>query len=125
MKNRAQKEAFAKAIADLRRAAYAVADAWQNLEEVGEGEHAEAGYPEAFGDYADIVDRIDAWSRAARGGGVGHCKACGFTDCPKVAGDGAGRPVCPADDPRGRCADCGEPGERTGHMGCQYPQDHG
>ena len=23
-----------------------------------------------------------------------------------------------------RCTDCGEPGERTGHMGCQYPQDH-
>ena len=23
-----------------------------------------------------------------------------------------------------RCADCGEPGERTGHMDCQYPQDH-
>ena len=22
-----------------------------------------------------------------------------------------------------RCADCGEPGERTGHMECQYPQD--
>lgn len=22
-----------------------------------------------------------------------------------------------------RCADCGEGGERTGHMGCQYPQD--
>jgi len=22
-----------------------------------------------------------------------------------------------------RCADCGELGERTGHMGCQYPQD--
>ena len=21
-----------------------------------------------------------------------------------------------------RCADCGELGERTGHMGCQYPQ---
>ena len=21
------------------------------------------------------------------------------------------------------CADCGEPGERTGHMSCQYPQD--
>jgi hypothetical protein len=20
-----------------------------------------------------------------------------------------------------RCGDCGEPGERTGHMGCQYP----
>jgi hypothetical protein len=25
---------------------------------------------------------------------------------------------------RGRfCRDCGEPGELTGHMGCQYPQD--
>lgn len=23
-----------------------------------------------------------------------------------------------------RCADCGEPGERTGHQTCQYPQDH-
>jgi len=23
-----------------------------------------------------------------------------------------------------RCADCGERGERTGHMDCQYPQDH-
>lgn len=23
-----------------------------------------------------------------------------------------------------RCADCGERGERTGHMTCQYPQDH-
>lgn len=23
-----------------------------------------------------------------------------------------------------RCADCGERGERTGHMICQYPQDH-
>ncbi len=23
-----------------------------------------------------------------------------------------------------RCADCGEPGLTTGHMGCQYPQDH-
>lgn len=22
-----------------------------------------------------------------------------------------------------RCADCGEEGERTGHMTCQYPQD--
>jgi len=22
-----------------------------------------------------------------------------------------------------RCADCGELGERTGHMGCQYPRD--
>lgn len=22
-----------------------------------------------------------------------------------------------------RCPDCGEPGERAGHMGCQYPQD--
>lgn len=21
------------------------------------------------------------------------------------------------------CADCGAPGERTGHMGCMYPQD--
>ena len=21
----------------------------------------------------------------------------------------------------GACADCGEPGERTGHMGCQFP----
>jgi len=41
-----------------------------------------------------------------------------------VKGKGAERPACPADDPRGRCADCGEPGERTGHMGCQYPQDH-
>lgn len=26
-------------------------------------------------------------------------------------------------DPRPRCPDCGEPGERPGHMGCQYPQD--
>jgi hypothetical protein len=54
-----------------------------------------------------------------------YCKACGFTDCPKVVGEGAERPRCPADDPRGRCADCGEAGERTGHMGCQYPQDRG
>jgi hypothetical protein len=23
-----------------------------------------------------------------------------------------------------RCADCGEEGEMTGHMGCQYPKDH-
>lgn len=23
-----------------------------------------------------------------------------------------------------RCSDCGELGERIGHMGCQYPQDH-
>lgn len=23
-----------------------------------------------------------------------------------------------------RCVDCGEDGELTGHMGCQYPQDH-
>lgn len=23
-----------------------------------------------------------------------------------------------------RCADCGELGERTGHMGCQYPGLH-
>lgn len=22
------------------------------------------------------------------------------------------------------CRDCGEPGERTGHQTCQYPQDH-
>ena len=22
---------------------------------------------------------------------------------------------------RSRCADCGLPGERTGHMGCQFP----
>jgi hypothetical protein len=28
-------------------------------------------------------------------------------------------------DARPRCGDCGEPGERTGHMTCQYPQDHG
>ena len=21
------------------------------------------------------------------------------------------------------CGDCGEPGEHTGHMGCQYPRD--
>ena len=27
------------------------------------------------------------------------------------------------ENPGHRCADCGEPGERTGHMGCQYPQD--
>lgn len=65
MKNREQKEAFAGALANLRRAAYAVADAWQKLEEVGEGDHAQSGYPEAFGDYADLVDHIDAWSRAA------------------------------------------------------------
>jgi len=26
-------------------------------------------------------------------------------------------------DRRERCADCGEPGERTGHQECQYPQD--
>lgn len=25
---------------------------------------------------------------------------------------------------RGRCSDCGEVGERTGHQTCQYPQDH-
>jgi hypothetical protein len=25
-------------------------------------------------------------------------------------------------DKRPRCADCGELGERKGHMGCQYPQ---
>jgi hypothetical protein len=62
-KNRAQKEAFVEALANLRRAAHAVADAWQNLEEVGE--QAEVGYPDAFGDYADVVDCIDAWSRAA------------------------------------------------------------
>lgn len=23
-----------------------------------------------------------------------------------------------------KCADCGEPGESTGHQTCQYPQDH-
>lgn len=23
-----------------------------------------------------------------------------------------------------KCADCGDPDEETGHMGCQYPQDH-
>lgn len=23
-----------------------------------------------------------------------------------------------------RCADCREEGEQTGHMGCQYPQNH-
>lgn len=23
---------------------------------------------------------------------------------------------------RPRCGDCGEPGETTGHMGCQYPR---
>lgn len=23
-----------------------------------------------------------------------------------------------------RCRDCGAPGELTGHMGCQYPQDY-
>lgn len=23
-----------------------------------------------------------------------------------------------------RCADCGEPGETTGHQTCQYPRDH-
>jgi len=22
------------------------------------------------------------------------------------------------------CADCGEPDERTGHLDCEYPQDH-
>jgi hypothetical protein len=63
-KNRAQKQAFAEALANLRRAAYAVADAWQNLEEAGEHELAEVGYPDVFDDYAAIVDHIDAWSRA-------------------------------------------------------------
>lgn len=31
--------------------------------------------------------------------------------------------VCLTDHPAPtpRCADCGEEGERTGHMGCQYP----
>jgi recombinational DNA repair protein RecR len=24
----------------------------------------------------------------------------------------------------GRCSDCGEEGETTGHMSCQFPQDH-
>jgi hypothetical protein len=62
--NRAQKQAFAEALANLRRAAYAVADAWQNLEEAGEHELAEVGYPGAFDDYADVVDCIDGWSRA-------------------------------------------------------------
>lgn len=28
----------------------------------------------------------------------------------------------PRDTPR--CGDCGEPGKMTGHMECQYPQDH-
>jgi len=23
-----------------------------------------------------------------------------------------------------RCSDCGEAGMTTGHMGCQYPEDH-
>ena len=68
MMNRAKKEAFAKALASLRRAAYDVADAWQSLEEdAGQQaceEVAEAGYPASFGDYADVVDCIDAWSRA-------------------------------------------------------------
>ena len=27
-------------------------------------------------------------------------------------------------DKRERCADCGELGEQTGHMTCQYPQNH-
>lgn len=27
------------------------------------------------------------------------------------------------EDARERCSDCGEPGERKGHMSCQYPQD--
>ena len=31
--------------------------------------------------------------------------------------------AAPAPRRRERCADCGEPGERTGHQECQYPQD--
>lgn len=37
-----------------------------------------------------------------------------------------GRCHCPCHRRTGhttRCADCGEYGETTGHMGCQYPKD--
>lgn len=37
--------------------------------------------------------------------------------------DRAPRKPRPAAAPT-RCADCGEYGELTGHMECQYPQDH-
>jgi len=42
----------------------------------------------------------------------------------EVAAEHARRRTSPAAQPLERCADCGEPGERTGHQTCQYPQDH-
>jgi len=44
--------------------------------------------------------------------------------CTKCGADGRyGRPS-PDLEYELRCADCGAAGERTGHMTCQYPQDH-
>lgn len=53
------------------------------------------------------------------------CKACGKHDCPSILGEEADYDICEATIPGNKqCKDCGDFGETTGHMGCQYPQNH-
>lgn len=49
--------------------------------------------------------------------GTKTCRVCGLLPLDE---DDTTSP-CPGT--RERCADCGEWGERTGHMECQYPKD--
>jgi hypothetical protein len=55
----------------------------------------------------------------------GECQRCGDLhpdDCAGCDPHAVRVPDHEYQEPT--CADCGEYGERTGHMGCQYPQDH-
>jgi hypothetical protein len=49
------------------------------------------------------------------------CVKCGVyhgDECPDCGGRGFHTPDCSE-----LCPDCGEPGERRGHMSCQYPSN--
>ena len=55
----------------------------------------------------------------------GECQTCGATHPEDCAGCDPHVDTTPEhtyEPPT--CADCGEYGERTGHMECQYPQNH-
>lgn len=92
------------------------ADAW--LARAGE-ELLEAA--EMLQDFAEYAERMRELGR-----GYAPISASGFEAPDLVRGLLAVRAALgegPEYADRARCPDCGEEGERKGHMGCQYPAD--
>lgn len=73
------------------------------------------------------IDRLKVLLAEHRAAQAAKAQAAACKPCADHYGDGGacdqGKPLA-SPHRTTRCADCGEVGERTGHMGCQYPQDH-